>query len=172
MVKQLFIPLAAVAAFIILVGLFTKNQSSINWSKYFPNMVTATTAPAQQKTVTVNSKTINVELANTEALREKGLGGRSSLDAGSGMLFVFDPKQVKPIFWMKDMQISLDLIWISGNKIVKIDKNVPAPVTGTPDSKLNKYSPNQPVDDVLEVNGGYCDTNNIKVGDSVDLSKI
>lgn len=168
MVKDLLLPLAGVAVFIILVGLFVKQPSS-TWTKYFQ-----IPAPAQTlvKTMTVGSKSIQVEIANTESLREKGLSGRSSLDTNNGMLFVFDTKQVVPIFWMKDMQIPLDMIWISGDKIVKIDKKISAPPANTPDNKLDKISAGRPVDYVLEVNSDFCETNGIKVGDSVVLPAL
>jgi uncharacterized membrane protein (UPF0127 family) len=166
MVKQLLLPLAAVALFIILVGLFTQRPSSLGLSKYFPNATAV-----QEKSITVGSITVQVEVSNTESAREKGLGGRTSLPAESGMLFVFDTKKVNPIFWMKDMLIPLDMIWIKDNKITKIDKNIPAPTPGISDSNLTKYSAGS-VDYVLEVNGGFSDTNNVKVGDPVTLPTL
>jgi uncharacterized membrane protein (UPF0127 family) len=166
MIKQLFLPLAAVAIFITLVGIYTQKPSVLNFGKNLP------TAGSQQKSLTVGSKNVQVEIANTESLREKGLGGRSSLPQDSGMFFVFDTKNVTPTFWMKDMLIPLDFIWISGSKIVKIDRKIPVPSTNTPDAKLDKIRPNQPIDYVLEVNSGFADSNNIKVGDDIDLSKI
>jgi hypothetical protein len=167
MFKQLLLPLIGVALFVILVGVFTQKSGSINLSKYFPGVNSI-----QKRTLTVGEKALSVEVVSTETLREKGLGGRTSLPTDSGMFFVFETKKVNPIFWMKDMLIPLDIIWISDGKIVKIDKNVPAPSANTPDDKLKKFSANRPVDYVLEVNAGFADNNNIKVGDSVDLSKI
>ncbi len=167
MFKQLLLPLAAVALFIILVGLLTQNSGSINWSKYLPGAT-----GVQKGTLVVGTKTLSVEIVNTETLREKGLSGRTSLPTESGMFFVFEAKKVNPTFWMKDMLIPLDIIWIADGKIIKIDKNIPAPSANTPDDKLKKFSANWPVDYVLEVNAGFADNNNIKVGDSVDLSKI
>lgn len=65
------------------------------------------------------------------------------------------------------MEFAIDIIWIKDGKIIQIDKNVEAPAVGTPDNKLKLYSPKSAVDYVLEVNSGYSDLNNIKVGDSV-----
>lgn len=167
MFKQLFLPFIGVGLFIVLVGVFTQKSGSLDWSKYLQG-----TPTAQQKEMTVGSKRIQVEIANTEALREKGLGGRSVLATNNGMLFVFDSKPLAPTFWMKDMLIPLDIIWIGGGKIVKIDKNIPAPVSGTKDSDLQTFSPEKPIDYVLEVKGGFSDTNNIKVGDSITLPAL
>jgi uncharacterized membrane protein (UPF0127 family) len=167
MVKQLLLPIAAVAIFIVLVGVFIQKSPSINWSKYFP-----VATSVQEKTVTVGGKTLQVEIANTETLREKGLSGKTSLPTENGMLFVFDSKKVNPIFWMKGMLIPLDMIWIADGKIVGIDKNIPAPSANTPDDNLSKFNAAQPIDYVLEVNAGFTSNNGVKVGDSVDLSKI
>lgn len=157
MVKQILIPLVLVAVFVVAVGIFVKRSVNVSVQK-------------SAKTVVIDSKTIPVEIADTPELRSKGLSGRSSLGANSGMIFVFDSKGVTPGFWMKDMLITLDFIWIAGGKIVKIDKNVQPAPTGTPDNALPVYYPGQPIDYVLEVNGGFSDTNHIQVGDSVNLS--
>ena len=160
MFKSLFAPILAVIAVIIVVGYFYKNPQKLS------NIQTP------QKIVKIAEVSIPVELADTDEKRVKGLSGRSSFDEKSGMLFVFDNKQITPVFWMKDMQIPLDIIWIGSGKIVKIDENVPAPVAGTPDTKLTNYSPGSPIDYVLEVNSGFSGKNKIKAGDSVDLSGI
>lgn len=165
MVKQLILPFAGVAIFIVLVGLFVKNSDNIK----IPNVTPSTQTQGSAKTVKVGDKVIQVEIADTPEKREKGLSGKTGLPEDSGMLFVFDPTNKMPGFWMKDMVISLDIIWIKSDVIVKIDKNVPPPKAGTPDSELPVYSPGQPVDSVLEVIGGYCDTNGISVGSKVDL---
>ncbi len=160
MIKQLVLPLVAVAAFIVIVGLLVKNSANIA----LPGV--------PQKTVTIGSKTINVEVAKTPDERTRGLSGRYSLGEENGMLFVFDAQNITPNFWMKGMLIPLDIIWINDGKIVKIDKNAEAPKENTPDQKLTIYAPGIPIDYVLEVNAGFSDKNNVKVGNSVDLAKI
>lgn len=167
MIKQLILPLIAVAAFIILVGYFSQKSS---FSFLGKDLMINKNTPTQD--VVIDNKTIHVEIAKTESDREKGLGGRAGLAVDGGMLFVFDSKGVSPTFWMKDMEIPLDIIWIKDGKIVKIDKNVAAPPPGTADKALTVYSPGQPIDYVLEVNGGYADGNGIKVGDSVTLPTL
>ena len=87
---------------------------------------------------------------------------------------LFDFKQsTQPSFWMKDMNFSLDLIWISQNKIAGVTENVPAP--SNKNQKLPLYSPPSPIDQVLEVNAGWAKKNNIAVGDEVieqDLKEL
>jgi len=154
MFKSLFLPILAVIAFIVLVGYYYKNPQKIN-------------IPNTQKIVKIAEVAIPVELADTDAKRAQGLSGRASMDASSGMLFIFDKKGISPTFWMKDMLISLDMVWIADGKVVKIDKDIPAPVAGTPDNKLINYSAGEPIDYVLEVNSGFMDKNNLKIGDTV-----
>jgi len=151
-IKQIFLPLVAVAVFIVAVGLFVKNSG--------------------KKTVTIGNKTISVEVANTPESRKNGLSGTSALAEDNGMLFVFDSQDIMPSFWMKDMLIPLDIIWINDGKVVKIDKNVPAPAKDIPDSELKTHNPGQPIDYVLEVNSGFSDKNGVKAGDSVTLPSL
>ncbi len=76
------------------------------------------------QTVTVGTTTFAVEVVNTEALRELGLGDRASLPAGHGMLFVFDSPNAAGI-WMKDMQFPLDILWArEDGTITTIERNV------------------------------------------------
>lgn len=168
MVKNLLLPILGVTIFIIIVGLLSKNSLQGNSKKYFNFLKPNSTV----KQIKVGSTTIKVEVADTPEKRTKGLSGRNSMDFNSGMLFVFENKGITPVFWMKDMLFPLDLIWIANGKIVKIDKNLPAPKNNTEDKELPTYKSNIPVDYVLEVNAGFTDKNNIKVGDSLDLTSI
>ncbi|HWA51809.1 MAG TPA: DUF192 domain-containing protein [Patescibacteria group bacterium] len=122
------------------------------------------------KPITINKTNIMVEIANTEALREKGLSGINSLPSDQGMIFDFGTKNITPLnarFWMKGMLIPLDFIWITNNKVVEITPNVPAPAANTPDNQLLIYQPSENIDFVLEVNAGFAMNNLIKVGDNV-----
>lgn len=165
MLKQLVLPFVAVAAFIVLVGLLVKNSSSV----VIPGFPIPAASAIPTKSIKVGDTTIQVEIANTPETRAQGLSGRTDLLGNSGMLFTFDANDKTPIFWMKDMLFPLDLIWIRDGVVIKIDKNVPFPSPGTQDANLPKYSPNQTVDHVLEVRGGYSDQNGITTGNKVTL---
>ncbi|MEK7091081.1 MAG: DUF192 domain-containing protein [Patescibacteria group bacterium] len=110
--------------------------------------------------LSVGSVTINIEIADTENKRQQGLSNHTNLSDQSGMLFIF-PQPGRHSFWMKDMNFPLDFIWIRDGQVVQISTNIPTtqpPVTLTPD---------QPVDQVLEVPAGFIDKYGIKVGDDV-----
>jgi uncharacterized membrane protein (UPF0127 family) len=109
--------------------------------------------------VFIDGREFEVELADTNEKRNKGLGGRVSLCDSCAMLFVF-PQAGQYSFWMKDMQFALDFVWISGDKVVGTNKNIP------PDYP-RILEPASPVDKVLEINAGLCDKNDIKEGDKI-----
>lgn len=111
---------------------------------------------------------VNVDVSDDKNERSKGLADRDSLASDSGMLFVFD-KADKYRFWMKGMRFSLDFIWILDDRVVDILKNVPNPMANTQDSQLPIYGPTTKVNKVLEVNSGFVEKNNIRVGDKIQL---
>jgi uncharacterized membrane protein (UPF0127 family) len=88
---------------------------------------------------------VKVMIAGTPTTRQRGLGGVKNLGKDEGMLFVFPQKEVQ-VFWMKDMYISLDMIWITDNKIANITKNIPAPAPHERDNPMPRYSSQIPVD--------------------------
>ena len=64
--------------------------------------------------VVVNEQIVFVELAITPQEREKGLMERKVLEDNNGMLFVFSDEG-EYSFWMKNMEMSLDIIWIDAD---------------------------------------------------------
>lgn len=121
------------------------------------------------KVITINNVKINVEIADTQDKRTKGLSGRDSLPADSGMLFIF-PKEERYSFWMKGLKFPLDIIWIKGDNIVDILTNVKPPENGQKDETLPIFQPVVVVNKVLEVNTGTVDRLQIRVGDKLIVS--
>ena len=121
-------------------------------------------------TLYIGNAKIFVNFANTDEERQKGLSGRDNLAEKEGLLFVFD-KDSNPGFWMKDMLIPIDIIWINDGKIIQIDKNVPPPPLGTSLTDLAIYRASIGIDYVLEVNSGFSEKNGLKVGDNISLEE-
>lgn len=115
--------------------------------------------------VALGSHELVVELAQTPAQWEKGLSGRDSLQGIDGMLFLF-PHYHIPVFWMKDTYIPLDMIWLKDNVVLGITPDVPP----SNDSNPPTYSPNQPIDAVLEVPAGSSKANNVQIGDTLTIN--
>ena len=107
-------------------------------------------------------KKIDVEIAENDAERQKGLMFRAYMPDSVGMLFVFEQPEPQG-FWMRNTPISLDIIYVDENKkIVSIQKNaVPYSEQNLPSFGNAQY--------VVEVNGGYCDKHGIKAGDLVSF---
>lgn len=161
--KSLFITLGLVITFVVGVGLLTKNVDNLRLNANLENK-------EQIKVVTINNKEIEVQVADTETERNKGLGGKDNLRENEGMLFVFEAENITPSFWMKDMKFPIDIIWIDDGKVVQVNENLEAPEANTPDTALKIYTPNQPIDTVLEVNTGFVKENSISLGDAIDMS--
>lgn len=108
---------------------------------------------------------VNVEIADTDVKRNTGLSYRKYLGDYDGMLFVFDKKSSTP-FWMKAMEIPLDIIFIDEQSFIIDVKEAQAPCTTTycpAIYSLESYKY------VLEVNSGFCEKNNVAVGGSIIL---
>jgi uncharacterized protein len=115
--------------------------------------------------VSINGKKIKVEIADTETRMERGLMHRTSLNENSGMLFVYPDPEIRS-FWMKNMLIPLDIIFIGGDfRIVDIKRDF-LPCSG--DVCLS-YVSNSAAKYVLEVNSGFSEKNNLTVGESVEI---
>lgn len=109
---------------------------------------------------------LTLDVADDKNERSEGLSGRDNLATDSGMLFVFE-KADKYKFWMKGIKIPLDFIWVLDDRVVDILPNVSPPAPNTPDSQLPVYGPLTKVNKVIEVNGGFTTSRNIRVGDKI-----
>jgi len=103
---------------------------------------------------------IDIEIADNDYERQLGLMNRQSMEEMQGMLFIF-PAERYQSFWMVNTLFSLDMIFINSNKeIVTIHKDT------TPLSEQS-YPSSAPALYVLEVNAGFCEKHNVKLGDKV-----
>lgn len=68
---------------------------------------------------------VSLEIADTEAERQRGLMFRERLAETDGMLFVFEQPGVYP-FWMQNCRIALDIVWLDERfRVVSIAESVP-----------------------------------------------
>lgn len=116
------------------------------------------------KMVCIKNVCIQAQIADSRQEQERGLMFRKSLADNQGMLFIFD-KEAKYGFWTKNMQFPLDIIWISQDKrIVDIKTNV-LPCQ----EPCEILMPNAYARYVLEVNAGFVERNQIKIGEKVNF---
>ncbi len=110
-------------------------------------------------------KTIDIEIADTEAQREQGLMYRRYMSPNQGMLFTFDAPKLQA-FWMKNTYISLDILYIDeNNKIVKIYPN-------TETLSERSLPSNIPAKYVVEVVAGFCKSRGIEEGDFIKFESL
>lgn len=109
---------------------------------------------------------VNVEVADSEQERSLGLSGRRYLGDYEGMIFVFEEETATP-FWMKDMVISLDMIFIDKDGFVVDLKEDLAPCEENYCTSIyskEKFMYN------LEVNSGFVLKHGIEIGDNIDIN--
>ncbi|GIV60166.1 DUF192 domain-containing protein [Rhodocaloribacter litoris] len=105
--------------------------------------------------------TIDIEIADTDSARTRGLMQRTGLPERSGMLFIF-PQAEPQSFWMANTPLSLDILFVGpDSQIVSISKYT------TPLSPENITSEGLPARFVIEVEAGFVDTYGIVETDRV-----
>ena len=137
-----------------IIQLFTYNHPFAKEIVYSQAIVTTSTG-----------EEIPVEVADSLKKRSLGLGKRTSLKKGWGMLFVFENRKPHS-FWMKDMQFPLDIIWLDNHRIVHIIHNAkPANSMGEPEVMTSPV----PVNFVLEIAAGRAAKLRLKTGQRMKL---
>lgn len=121
----------------------------------------ATSGEMPRATVEVGLQRIKVDVADTPARKSQGLSGRAVLPEGHGMWFPY-PGPSLHSFWMKDMQIDLDFIWVRQGVIVELHERVAA--AGGSGTMIR---PSEAADAVLEVPAGTIARWGWQVGDKV-----
>ena len=109
----------------------------------------------------IEGHSIPLEIMDTPDLQVTGMMGRKKLEGG--MAFPYD-EVAKREFHTKNCKIPLDIIFINQGEIDSISHNCPP----CQEKNCPKYS--GMADTVLELLGGYCEQNNINVGDKVALN--
>lgn len=107
----------------------------------------------------------SVEIAVSEAERERGLMHRTSLPKDHGMLFAFDHPQ-RVWFWMRNTEIPLDMLFIRANGVVETVHANAVPEDWTP------ISGGADIQYVLEIGGGVAKASGISAGATISLECV
>lgn len=111
---------------------------------------------------TIGKNQYALEVSDTQEKRIQGLSGRQDLADGSGMLFVY-PQAGNECIWMKDMQFSLDILWLNEDKkVIKIERAV------SPDTYPRSICAND-TQYVIELNAGEATKAGVKVGQQIEF---
>ncbi|HBE21585.1 MAG TPA: hypothetical protein DEA78_24150 [Cyanobacteria bacterium UBA11159] len=114
--------------------------------------------------VQIAGERILLEVTRTPQQQQMGLMYRTSLAPDRGMLFSFNPAQMVS-FWMKNVKISLDMIFLHDGEVKAIASDVP----GCTANPCPTYSPQVPIDQVIELRGGRAAELGLKVGDRLHV---
>ena len=147
---QALIPVTIAAVIIGVVGMMTLPSDSKLESVEFP-----------RGTIMLDGVPIEVQIADTEPRRVRGLMFQDPMPLDQGMIFVFQEPGLYSL-WMLNMQFSLDMIWFDyDGKIVHIEKDVPPCKTALEITTCQSIIPEGDALYVLELTSGFIDQNNI-----------
>ena len=159
---QVLIPIIAAAFVVGVIGMLTLPSDVKLESVEFPRGM-----------IKVDDQILEVQIADTDSLKVRGLMFQDKLPYEQGMLFVFDEYGAHPM-WMLNMQFHLDLIWFDENlHVTAIEKNVPPCITTIEvvtcrDNGVSgdnaKY--------VLEVTAGFVDKFNVTENSKLEIISI
>ncbi len=152
----------AVAAFIVgLVGLLSIPSDAKLEYVEFP-----------RGTIKIDGHVLEVQVADTEPRRVRGLMFQERLSYDQGMLFVFDEPKVHSL-WMMNMQFSLDMIWLDADgAVVHIERDVKPCKSAVELVTCPSQIPLTPASYVLEVSSGFVERFGIDGGSRIEFISI
>ena len=120
---------------------------------------TACSSDTQSASIEAGGHILEVEIADTQELRSRGLMNRRHLDENAGMLFVFE-RETRPSFWMKNTSIPLSIAFIASDGTIRqIEDLQPHSLDTVESMRTVRFA--------LEVNRGWFAARNLHPGDRV-----
>jgi hypothetical protein len=158
---QALVPIFIAAVIIGVVGLMSIPSESKLESVEFPRGI-----------IMIDDVPLEVQIADTEPRRVRGLMFQDQLPYDQGMIFVFDKPGLYSL-WMLNMQFPLDMIWFDEEgKIVHIEKDVPPCKTPLEIASCQSIVPEGQAVYVLEVTSGFVEQNNVTVDSILRIISI
>jgi hypothetical protein len=159
---QVLIPIGIAALIVGVAGVTT-----------LPSEVKLEQVEFPRGTIMIDDKMLEVQIADTEPRRVRGLMFQNELPLDQGMLFVFDELGPKSM-WMLNMQFPIDIIWFDENgNVVSISKDVPP--CQTPSEIMACQSDGATSKDAkyaLEVTAGFVDEFEIDKNSKLEIISI
>jgi len=158
---QALVPIFIAAVIVGIAGLISIPSESKLDSVKFP-----------RGTIMIDDIPLEVQIADNEPLRIRGLMFQDPLPPDQGMIFVFNQPGLYSL-WMLNMQFSLDMIWFDQDgKIVHMEKDVPPCKTPLEIAACQSIIPDEMAVYVLEVTAGFIDENNITTDSILNIISI
>lgn len=131
-------------------------------------VLASTSAQADTRSVMLGDTAFELTYVADPDSRRQGLMGVSDLPFGSGMLFDF-PAGTQPAIWMRNMLISLDLVFVADTGQIR---HVFAEVPPCAELPCALYQAAQPLRWVIELPAGSVARLGLKEGDQLDMSAL
>jgi len=131
--------------------------------------------PPEEVTISLGGEMWTMELAVTDREIQKGLMHRTSIDPGTGMIFIFPDSRVHS-FWMAYCLTDMDLLYVDGTgritatHAMKVEKpRGEGESERTYFDRMNGYSSIFPARLAIEVPAGTIETLGLSAGQSTGL---
>ncbi|MFQ5440124.1 MAG: DUF192 domain-containing protein [Nitrosopumilaceae archaeon] len=155
------IPITIAAVIIGIVGVLSIPSDSKLESVEFP-----------RGTIKIDDTVLEVQVADNESRRIRGLMFQDQLPYDQGMIFVFNESGVYSL-WMLNMQFSLDMIWFDKDgAVVHIEKDIPPCKTPTEIMACQSVVPSGEALYILEVTSGFVDKFNVSKDSRLTIISI
>ena len=143
---QILIPITVAAIIVGVVGVWSTPSDIKLESVEFPRGL-----------IEIDDVVLEVQIADTEPRRVRGLMFQDQLPYDQGMIFIYDSPGPYSL-WMLNMQFSLDMIWFDSNgNVVHIEKDIPPCKTAVETITCQSLAPNADSLYILEVTSGFVD---------------
>ena len=158
---QILIPIGIAVVIIGVVGLLSIPSDSKLESVEFP-----------RGTIKIDDIPLQVQIADTEPRRVRGLMFQDQLPYDQGMIFVFDEPGLYSL-WMLNMHFSLDMIWFdSKGNVVHMEKDIPPCKTALETMTCQSIVPDGDAMYILEVTSGFIDKYDITKSSKLEIISI
>ena len=158
---QVLLPIGIAAVIIGVVGIISIPSDSKLESVEFP-----------RGTIKVDDMVLEVQIADTEPRRVRGLMFQDQMPYDQGMLFVFDESGIYSL-WMLNMQFPLDMIWFDAEgKVVHIEKDMAPCKTALETVTCTGVNSDMDALYILEVTSGFVDEFNIGEDSVLEIISI
>ena len=158
---QALIPVSIAAVIIGIAGILSIPSESKLESVEFPRGM-----------IRVDGVLLEVQIADTEPRRVRGLMFQEQLPPDQGMIFVFDAPGAHSL-WMLNMQFPLDMIWFDGDgRVVHVEQDVPPCKAALEIATCQSIVPAGEALYILEVTAGFVERHGIAADSALEIISI
>lgn len=158
---QILIPISIAAVIVGVAGIYSIPQDSKLETVEFPRGM-----------IKVDDVALEVQIADTEPRRVRGLMFQEQLSYDQGMIFVFQEPGAYSL-WMLNMQFPLDMIWFDEDgAVVHIERGVKPCKTALEITTCQSIVPGGMATYILEVTAGFVEMHGITEDSRLSIISI